>query len=278
MLHWLRTHARPLARIGCVSIGTLYILVGVFALLALSGRHIESADEERIIHVLLGIPGGSVVIWGIVAGAGGYAIWRVIETLTDPYEFGSDLRGLAMRAGVALTGVGYGLIAFSAARIAVRDVRSASRDAAEQEQQLVVAQVLDWPGGAWIVGGVGLAVLIVGLLQFGLVYRRTYTTEIRMAPRTARERTIIHGLAWFGYSARGVILSLLGYFLIRGAVADDPSEVGDTDTAFDFVVGGLIGDTAFAVVAVGTIAYGLFMYANAWHYRFEAGARGVQGE
>jgi hypothetical protein len=42
------------------------------------------------------------------------------------------------------------------------------------------------------------------------------------------------------------------------------------DTAFDFVGGGLVGDTAFAIVALGTIAYGVFMYANAWHYRFEA--------
>jgi hypothetical protein len=272
VLKRLRCQARPLARIGCVSIGTVYVLVGVFALLALSGRHIESADEDRIIHVLLGVPGGAALIWGIAAGAAAYVVWRAIEALTDPYDFGSDWRGLSMRIGVALSGVGYGLIAFSAARIAVRDARASGRDAAEQEQQLLVAQALEWPAGPWIVAIIGLAVLVVGLMQFGLVYRRSYTTEIRMEPHTARGRTVIHALAGFGYSARGVILSVLGYFLLRAGLRRDPSEAGDTDTAFDFVGGGLVGDTAFAIVALGTIAYGVFMYANAWHYRFEADA------
>jgi hypothetical protein len=42
-----RTAAQLLARIGCVAIGTVYVLVGALALLALSGLLIEAADEER---------------------------------------------------------------------------------------------------------------------------------------------------------------------------------------------------------------------------------------
>ena len=66
---------------------------------------------------------------------------------------------------------------------------------------------------------------------------------------------------------------MLGYFLLRSALTHDASEVGDTDTAFDFIGGGVIGDSAFFVVALGTIAYGLFMYVNAKYYRF-GGAQG----
>lgn len=51
--------------------------------------------------------------------------------------------------------------------------------------------------------------------------------------------------------------------------------MGDTDTAFDFIGGGVVGDSAFFVVALGTIAYGLFMLANARYYQFEA--RGPDG-
>lgn len=259
-----------MARLGCASIGTVYVLVGVFALIALTGRLIEVADEERIVYVLLGVPGGAVLIWGIVTGAAGYVVWRIVEVLTDPYDFGSDWRGRAVRAGVAITAVGYGLIAFSAARIALHGARTTESDAAEQEQQLLVAQVLEWPAGQLLVGLVGAIVVVVGLMQFGLVIRRAYTTEVHMKPLSPRGQTIVHFLAWYGYSARGVILTLLGYFLLRGAVSRDPAAVGDTDTAFDYVGGGLIGDSAFAIVAIGTIAYGIFMYANAWHYRFEA--------
>jgi hypothetical protein len=270
LLHWLKTHGRPLARAGCVAIGTVYVLVGTFALFALSGRFIENADEDRIVAVLLGVPGGWILIWGIVLGAAGYLVWRLIEVLADPYEFGSDAKGLAIRGGVALSAIGFGLIALSAARIAMRGVRAVGSDASEQEQQYLVAQVLQWPAGQFLVGLVGAIVLIVGLMQFGLVVRRAYTTEVRMKPLSATAQRVIHVLAWYGYAARGVILCVLGYFLVKGAVTHDPSAVDDTDTAFDFIGGGLIGDTAFAIVAIGTVAYGIFMYANAWHYRFEA--------
>ncbi len=163
----------------------------------------------------------------------------------------------------------YGLVAYSAARAALRPP-SGGRDAAEHQQQIFVARVLHWPGGAWIVGIAGAIVVVVGLIQFWLVIRRAYTTEIRMEPRTRRGEIALHVLAGYGYSARGVILCVLGYFFIRAATMQRPSLVGDTDTAFDFIGGGLIGDTAFAIVALGTVAFGAFMYANAWLYRFES--------
>ncbi len=168
-----------------------------------------------------------------------------------------------------MSGLAYGLVACSAARAALR-TPPGGRDATEHQQQLFVARVLHWPGGAWIVGMAGAIVVIVGLIQFWLVIRRAYTTEIRMEPRTRLGEIVLHVLAGYGYSARGVILCVLGYFFIRGATMQRPSLVGDTDTAFDFIGGGLIGNTAFAIVALGTVAFGVFMYANAWLYRFES--------
>jgi hypothetical protein len=84
-------------------------------------------------------------------------------------------------------------------------------------------------------------------------------------------------LAWYGYSARGVILCVLAWFLFKGAISGNPRAVGDTDTAFDFIGGGAVGDSAFAIVALGTIAYGVFMYMNAWHYKFDSEPEQVDG-
>jgi hypothetical protein len=74
-----------------------------------------------------------------------------------------------------------------------------------------------------------------------------------------------------------VILCVLAWFLLDGAIRSDPKAVGDTDTAFDFIGGGIVGDSAFAVVALGTIAYGIFMYVNAWHYKFDSAPEQVDG-
>ncbi len=113
----MRTGARPLARMGCVSIGTVYILVGALALLALSGRLIEAADEERLVPLVMSVPGGPVVIWAIVLGAAAYVVWRVIEAISDPYDFGVGWKGLARRAGLASSAIGYAVLAVTTARM-----------------------------------------------------------------------------------------------------------------------------------------------------------------
>lgn len=273
----LRRKTRLLARVGCVSIGTVYVLIGGIALLALSGRMIEMADEDRIISLLMSVPGGSVLVWAIIAGATGYVVWRAMEVVADPYGFGWGWKGILQRAGVGLSALGYGLLAFSAARIAY-GYSGGERDAPEQEQQLLIAQALLWPGGGLLVAAAGAALAIVGLLQFGLIIRRSYAIEIDIEPRSEGVEKILHGLAWYGYAARGVILCVLGYFLLKAGMTHDAAAAGDTDTAFDFIGGGLVGDAAFFVVALGTVAYGVFMYCCAAYYRFGGAATDVAPE
>lgn len=269
MLGAVRRHVRPLARIGCAAVGTMYVLVGGVALIALTGHLIEYADTTRIPRLLEErLPAGAVLVWVLAAGAAAYAAWRVLQALSDPYDVGTDPLATLKRVGVAASGAAYGFLAWSAVRT-VLAAPTAARDASEERQQQLVARVLDWPAGPWLVAMAGLAVAAVGLVQFWYVLRRSYAHDIRITPRTRGAERVILALASYGYSARGVLLCLLGYFLMRSAVWRNPSAVGDTDTAFDFI-GGVVGNAGFAVVAVGTIAYGLFMYANAWLYRFEA--------
>jgi hypothetical protein len=269
LLAALRRHAHPLARLGCAAIGTVYVLIGGVALVALTGHLIEYADPDRIGQLLRRVPGGVVLLWAIAAGALAYLAWRVIEALSDPYDVLSGWWGVAKRAGVALSGLAYGFLAYSAVRIAVSPP-SGARDASERHQQHLVARVLHWPDGAWLVGAVGLAVFVVAGVQFWMVFRRSYTREIRMQPRTRTHAKVLTLIGAYGYSARGVLLGILGYFFIEGAVLRSSAVVGDMDTAFDFIGGGTtVGNTLFAVVAIGIVAYGVFMYANAWLYKFE---------
>jgi hypothetical protein len=267
----LRRSARLLARLGCISIGTVYFIVGSLALLALSGRLIEAADEDRMIQIVLRLPAGPLVIWTVIAGMTAYVVWRAIEVVADPYGFGRNWSGLGKRTAVALGALGYGLLAFSAARIVLASgttVGAAGRDVAEQEQQAFVADVLSWPAGGWVVAAAGLVLLVVGVAQFVLIVRRDYATEVDFECAAAPMRDVINVLAMYGYAARGVILTVLGYFLLKAAFTHDADAAGDTDTAFDFIGGGPVGDTAFLLVALGTVAYGIFMYLNACYYRF----------
>lgn len=269
----LRERARPLARFGCASIGTVYVLVGTLAVLALLGRTPEQADEYRLLRALTSVPAGPVLIWTIVAGTAGYVVWRAIEALSDPFGYGCSWPGMAQRVGMVLSGAGYGVIAFAALRIVTGGPPTGGRDGSEEQQQLLVARLLEWPWGQWLVFAAGCAVVLAALLQLWVLVGRGYLSSLEMAARSPAARRILHGLAWYGHAARSVILALLGYFLARAGLEHDAEEVGDTDTAFDLIGGGAIGDFGFLVVALGTIAYGLFMYACAAFYRFEGAPR-----
>lgn len=264
----VRTHASALARVGCAAVGSVYVLIGAVALVALTGHLIEYADPSRIALVLTRVPGGVVLIWALAAGAAAYAGWRFLEAIGDPYEIGTDWRAAGTRLAGAASGVAYALLSYGVAS-AVLASPAGRRDASEHQQQQLVARVLHWPGGPWIIVAAGLFVAAVGLVQFWFVISQSYARDVRMR-RTRRGERLLRVIGGYGYAARGVLLCVVGYFLLHAGATHNPAAVGDTDTAFDVIGGGVIGNAAFAVVAIGTIAYGAFMYANAWLYDFDA--------
>jgi hypothetical protein len=261
-----KPYAEKLAVYGCYSIAVVYIMVGTMAILSYLGILVAKADEERIVGVILDLPLGWLLLVLIVAGMAGYVLWRIFESVTDPYNFGSDFGGIAKRTGIALSAGGYVLIGFAAIRILL----SGEGGNGEEDQQMMVAQVLNWPGGAWLIGFIGAITGFAGLIQFKYVAGGEYKKRLKFHAMSNAMESAIHIFAWAGYIARGIILSVIGYFFISAAIKSDPEEVGDTDSAFDFLGDfGTIGHVAFFAVAIGTISYGLYMILNGYFYSFK---------
>lgn len=255
-----------LARYGCFSIGMVYLLVGSIAVLSFLKMSEDAADEARMVEVIMDVPLGEVLLWSIVVGLGGYIVWRVFEAVTDPYEMGGDSFGLAKRTGIALSGFGYAMVAYTAIQIMM-----GNSEGSEQETQFFIAEVFTWTGGRWLVGLSGLVTALTGLVQFYYVIKGNYIQRIHMDAFSAGWAKVVHSLAWAGFCARGVLLLVLGYFSIKAAIQVDPQEVGDTDSAFNFIGAGgsTLGDIAFMVVAFGTIAYGIFMFVFGIFHQFK---------
>jgi len=251
--------ARVLARVGFFSIGTVYVLIGLWAMLALLRVAKPAADEQRIMHRMTELPLGMAVIAGLGLGMLAYILWLISEVVFDPYRFGNRLRGVSERIGVALSALAYGNIAWAAVNVLL-----GSGAHGEQKRQRLAGQVMDWPAGRWLVGVAGLAVAIVGLLQVKYVFDGRHWQQIERSRLSRSARVTVDVLAWAGYCARCAILLVLGWFLLHAAWSFDPQDVGDTDSAFDFLGlgGGVLGRVVFSAVAFGTIGYGLFMYVT----------------
>jgi hypothetical protein len=251
--------ARVLARVGFFSIGTIYILIGVWAMLALLRVANPAADEQRIMHRMTELPLGIALIAGLALGMFAYVLWLIFEAVFDPYKVGNRLEGVGERVGVALSALAYGKIASAAVTVLLGGGAQG-----EEERQRIARRVLEWPAGPWLVGAAGLVVGIVGLFQIKYVYDGGHWRQIEASPLGRPARIAVEVLGWAGYGARCAILLVLGWFLLHAAWSFDPKEVGDTDSAFNFLGlgGGALGNALFSAVAFGTIAYGLSMYVN----------------
>ena len=248
-----------------MSVGTVYVLIGAWAMLALLRLAAPAADEQRVLHRILQMPLGGLFIAAVAAGTSGYILWLLFEAVFDPYEFGRTLKGVAERIGIAFSTVAYGAIVAAALRVLLGDGASN-----ERRQQHLVRSVLHWPAGQWLVAAAGVVVAVTGLYQLKYVYDGDHERRLEMDRHGKAARLAVNVLGWAGYGARCAILLVIAGFLIHAAYSFNPRQVGDTDAAFNVLGlgGGIPGDVLFSAVALGTIAYGVVMYVNAVYFDF----------
>lgn len=254
-----RSYVRYLPLVGCVSTGLIYISVGVIALLALFGIKEGGADENSLLAFLNGFLVGKIVIWTILLGMLCYIAWRIFEAFRDPYNYGSHWKGIGRRAGIGLSSIADALIAYSAISVLL-GITNYSEDGEPTEQREMVGSMLQENRGEWLIVILGLVVITTAVVQFTYGVTRGYRERLDIAHFNETKKKIIHFLAWAGYFARGLILGIIGFFFIKAGFLEEEQHVVNTDKAFNFI-GENVGNAPFAVVAVGTICYGFFMFA-----------------
>jgi hypothetical protein len=130
----------------------------------------------------------------------------------------------------------------------------------------MVNLILHSRGGNGIVTSIGVAVMITAGIQLIYGFTRGYKERINLHHFNKTTERIIHGLAWAGYLARGIILGITGFFFMKAGISGNGDYVVNTDKAFDFI-GDHVGHVYFILVAIGTICYGLFMLALGITYK-----------
>ncbi|MBA2330480.1 MAG: DUF1206 domain-containing protein [Flavisolibacter sp.] len=260
IVHWL-------AKFGCIAIAIVYAMIGIVAILSFLKIKDGGADEGSILAFLADVPFGKVVIGIIFLGMLCFICWRIYETIKDPYNYGNDLHGLGKRTGIVLSALADALIAFAALQ-ALLGNSSAQKDGQPQQEREMVADVLQWQAGELLIGGLGVVIIITAIVQFYYAISYSYKERFLIRHLSKTKQKLIHIVAWVGHFARGVILAIMGYFLLHASIANKPQDVVNTDKAFDFI-GDHIGHVYFILIAAGTITYGVFMILQGLFYDFD---------
>ena len=250
---------RALARFGFATIGVVYGLMGLLALLAATGqRGGSTGTKEQAVRRLQDLPGGAVLLGLMAFGLLGYVVWRFTQAIMDTESKGSGAKGLGRRLGYAGSGVFYAGLALYAGRLAVQG--SAEEGGADASQSLT-ARVLAWPGGSWLVLAVGLVVIGIGVYQVIKAYAGQFEEDVNASGLSAGQQQLVHRAGQVGFTARGLVLGLIGFFFAQAGWQARAGAVGGTAEVFDLLA--RMGPLVLGVVAAGLMAYGLFMLVQA---------------
>jgi hypothetical protein len=253
-----------LATWGCISTGLVYTAIGVIALLSFLKIKDGGADEDSLLVFLGQFWIGKLFNWVIMLGMIGHIIWRIYETIKDPYGYGGDAKGMARRGLIALSSLADAWIVYSVIQVLLGHAGLVETGQPVAQRALAEA-ILEVRGGYWLLLAVGILIIITALVQIGYVVTRAYMERLDIDYLAAWQKKAVHLLAWAGHLARGIIVGIIGYFYIRSALSRNAQYVVNTDRAFDFI-GDHIGHFCFIVVAAGTICYGLFMFIFSFYY------------
>jgi hypothetical protein len=243
---------------GSISTGLIYVTVGVIALLSFFKVREGGADESSMLALISDYIVGKIFIWIILAGTLCYVIWRFYEAVTDPYGYGSRVSGIAKRIGICLSTIADIMIAYTAVRVLLGTGNIMLNGQPREEQQAVDGLLREpWGNETTIV--IGLLIMVAAATQLLYGVTKEYSERIDIDHLRSGIKIFTHIMAWAGYVARGIIVGIIGFFLVKSGIIQDASVVVNTDKAFDFI-GDHVGHFYFIAVALGTICYGIFMF------------------
>ncbi|OGX86567.1 hypothetical protein BEN47_13010 [Hymenobacter lapidarius] len=249
---------KTMARLGFAAIGVVYLLMGVLALLAVTGLGSGArADKKEAVQHLQDLPAGNVLLGFIAFGLLGYIIWRFTQAIRDTESKGHGAKGIARRLWFAASGLFYSGLALYAGRLAL----NSRADQGGNTSQSLTAKVLGWPGGDWLILLIGLVVIGIAVYQVYRAYSGQFQKDVNASCLPASQQNIVYRTGQIGYTARGIVLGIIGYFLVQAGRQSRAGAVGDTGEAFDFLAA--MSPAVLGTVAAGLVAYGIHMLVQA---------------
>jgi hypothetical protein len=259
------------ARVGYGARGFVYLSAGLLTLLAATDRIGDAVGTGGAAGWLAEQPFGR--LWLVLLGVGLWAFvgWRALQAVFDADHEGADLKGWATRAGQALSGVFYGVLAAGVFEYLdeVGEAASAAADQAESvaENQEKAAMLLGLPFGGALLATAGLAILAVGIGNIVRAFRDDFDAALACPESFCRPATI---LARTGYAARGFAYLPLGVFVILAGLHARAGEVTSTAGALDALEAQPGGSWILGLTAAGLMAFGAFAFVEARWRRIRA--------
>jgi uncharacterized protein DUF1206 len=200
--------------------------------------------------MLAGKPYGLVSLWLLAIGFAAYALWRLSEAAFgvtgEPPGAGPRLKSLAR--AVIYAGLSY--LTFT--------VISGTDRSQSGRQQDMTATAMQHTAGRVLVGAVGLAIVVCGIVLVAEGARKKFMRHLRTAQMSPRTRRVVKLLGMTGTIARGLVFALVGVLVADAAITHKASESGGIDKALLTLREQPLGEFLMLLAALGLLIFGVY--------------------
>ncbi|NUT78715.1 DUF1206 domain-containing protein [Pseudomonas sp. C1C7] len=247
-----------LARGGYAARGVLYLIIGIFALLAALDST-KPKDSEKSLEALLSQPFGYVLVALVVIGLFAYAVWRVFQAVRDVDHHGKRFKGLVIRAGLLAGGLFNGGLAFFALGLLISGIRRSGDSQGGQTRDLL-AHVLSWEESNLLVYLIAIVPLGVGIAHIIKGWKASFEKYFEADEEVMQ---YVRPVSRLGLMARGVVFIEIGLLLILSGsnyqALHPPGMKDALDALQNLPAGGLV----LMLMALGLIAFSVYSFAEA---------------
>jgi hypothetical protein len=246
-----------LARAGFAARGTMYIIIGILAIEIAFGNGGHKADQSGAVRLVGSTPFGAALLWLLVIGFIGMAVWRLSEALYGGP--GADGRKASNRLIAGFKTVLYGFIAFVVLKYTLG--LGAPKSSNKQSVDLTATAMRE-PGGRILVGIVGLVLIAVGAWLAWRAFERKFLSDLRTGEMSPRTLKVVTFLGRYGGIARGTVFGAAGLFLLIAAVTANTHKAKGIDATLRAFTKTPTGPWLLVLVAIGLILFGTYSWAE----------------
>jgi len=252
-----------LARTGLVAKGISFGIVGILAIKVATGTGGKATSRQGALQALSGSAFGKVLLIVLAIGFAAYAIWRLVQAVAERDE-GGDEKGKAKKWGKRAGYLGRGAIYAGLTASTVKILLGAGQQQSQNEKaQSTTATVLGWPGGRWLVGAVGIAIIGAGLWNLYRGIARKFEDKWRTQEMSKTERNWGGRAGVAGHAARFVVFGLIGVFITKAAIDYNPKDAIGLDGALQKLADTSYGPYLLGLTALGLVCYGIYCLIDA---------------
>jgi cytochrome bd-type quinol oxidase subunit 2 len=243
-----------LTRIGFIAYGLLHVGLAWLALQISFGHGGQEGDQAGAFRTVAEQPFGKVLLIIMIVGLCAMAIWQgLLAAIGHQEERGAKKVGERVLSGGRA--VAYAALAFTAGKVVAGAPASNA-----SSQQNATEGVMSKPAGVWLVGLIGLGVLVAAGAMVWYGAKKKFEDKLHTEKMNRKTKKVGRVLGMVGYIAKAVAYGIVGGLLIDAAVTHDPSKSRGLDAALHTLAGQPFGTVLLIVVAVGLAAFAVFCF------------------